>query len=134
MLRCKLTFYYRDYRDESPAERLIAEAAKLEKKTRLDDWYFHWASAWQADHRGAYPTAVAEAKAAVAMAPYDTVSHADGADILIDGGVKDEAIEWAKFAVTNDPRPLKWYFFRAYSAAGKHKEGTALAEAEIIRN
>jgi adenylate cyclase len=51
-----------------------------------------------------------EAKAAMSMAPYETVSRADLAFRLASAGDAREAIAWAERAVNNDPNPAPWYY------------------------
>jgi tetratricopeptide (TPR) repeat protein len=86
----------------------------------------------QGDHR----QAVAEARAAIAMAP-DTLSRENLSRVLSAAGLADEALEWMKFAVTNDSNPIGWYFddlLKAYGAAQKWPDALELAEAEIRDN
>lgn len=135
VLRCKVAMaaLYADD-DVDQAATLMSEAGKLPKRSRLDDWYYHWMEAQLYRFQGENEAAVAEARRTIAMAPYDTVSRANLVWVLIDARHNDEAIEWAKFAVTNDPEPMDWYFeglLTAYRRAGKMGEGLKLAEAEI---
>lgn len=137
LLRCKLTIYYLfGKRSTKEAQQMVDEATQLPKKSRLDEWYFHWAKAIVLSNDRDHKRAVAEAKAVTAMAPYDTLSHENMAWVLYDAKLYDEALEWFKFAVT-DPHPLDWYFddlFEGFSAAGKWPEAVSLAEAEIRDN
>ena len=87
------------------------------------------------DYRGQNELAVAEARAAIAMAPYDAVSHSELSWVMLDAGQYDEAIAWAKFAATHDPNMHRWVFdaLRAdYGAAQKWKDGVALGEAQVV--
>jgi adenylate cyclase len=143
LLRCKLSFYYFD---NPRATELMAEAAKLPRKTTLDEWYYHWASskveAELAVSSADYERATLEAKAAIAIAPYDTQSRADLSEVLIMSGHMDEAVEWVAFAVENEPHPQRWQFnslYNAYRAAGRMNQLVKLAlaklaEVEIARN
>ena len=138
LLRCKLSFYYLD---NPRATELMAEAAKLPRKTTLDEWYYHWASsvveANLALSPADYERATLEAKAAIAIAPYDTLSRADLSEVLIMSGHMDEAVEWATFAMKNEPHPLRWHFnalYDAYRAAGRMDQLAKLAEVEIARD
>ena len=73
LMRCKLAFTYDGYSSE--AGTLVKEAGVLKKRSRLDEWYYHWVVARDYASHGDYKRGSAEAKAAVAMAPYDTISH-----------------------------------------------------------
>jgi class 3 adenylate cyclase/TolB-like protein len=138
LLRLNLTAYYYYFQHQPAlADELLAEAAKFERRTELDEWYFHWASAEHYDRRADFRRAVAEAKAAVAMAPYDTAVHGFMAPIVMRGGLTDLGIEWAKFAVMNDPHPRAAYFqllYLAYRHAGKLNEAVQLAETQIAHD
>ena len=120
----------------------MAEAAKLPRKTTLDEWYYHWASsvveANLALSPADYERATLEAKAAIAIAPYDTQSRADLSEVLIMSGHLDEAVEWATFAMKNEPHPRRWHFnslYDAYRAAGRMNQLAKLAEvAQIARD
>ncbi len=132
LLRCKLAFTY--WGLSSEAAGFVKEAAKLEKRSRLDEWYWHWASAWHYAHHSDYKRANTEAQQAITMAPYDTLSHAELSQIAARAGDYDVAIAWAKFAATHDPHPKGWYFdnlIDAYDMAGKWPDALKLAEAEV---
>jgi len=53
-------------------------------------------------------------------------------------GETDEAIEWAKFAITHDPNMTNRSYFRAlgnaYKAKGSWPEAVALGEAQLIND
>jgi class 3 adenylate cyclase/TolB-like protein len=138
LLRFNLMAYcYYFKRQPALAGELMAEAAKFERRTQLDEWYFHWLLAELYSRRGEFQRAVLEAKAAVAMAPYDTTIHGRMAPIVMRGGLADEAIEWAKFTVTNDPHPQAWYFlglYWAYRDSGRLNEAVKLAETQVARD
>jgi len=138
LLRCKLSFYYLN---NPRATELMAEAAKLPRKTTLDEWYYHWTSsvveANLALSSADYERATLEAKAAIAMAPYDTLSRTDLSEVLIRSGHLDEAVEWATFAMRNEPHPLRWHFdslYDTYRAAHRMNQLVKLAEVEIARD
>jgi adenylate cyclase len=61
-------------------------------------------------HGGDFTHSVDEAKAAMAMAPYETLSRSDLAYRLASAGDVDEAIAWAERAVSHDPNPPPWYY------------------------
>lgn len=123
LLRCKLFFIVTN-------EKLVSEARKLRKKSRLDEWYLHWASAWLESHKNRQ-RAVAEAEATIALAPYDTVSRMHLIEILMRAGQTEKAMAWATFAMRHDPNPLSWYpdvLIATYRSAGKLTELIELAE------
>jgi TolB-like protein/DNA-binding winged helix-turn-helix (wHTH) protein len=61
-------------------------------------------------HDDDFTHSVDEAKAAVAMAPYETMSRADVSYRLANAGDVGEAIALAEFAVRNDPNAPPWYY------------------------
>jgi adenylate cyclase len=61
-------------------------------------------------HDGDFTHSVDEAKAAIAMAPYETLPRADVAYRLANAGDVGEAIALAEFAVRNDPNAPSWYY------------------------
>ena len=136
LLHYKLMIYYLDRSEEiGEATRLYNEAESLERKSRLDEWYRHWLAAWLHSNRGETQSAVAEARAAIAMAPYDAISHNNLSWVMREAGEMDEAIAYAKFAVTHDPNMHEFYFHaltRAYRAADKWPDGVTLGEAQIV--
>jgi class 3 adenylate cyclase/TolB-like protein len=139
LLHYKVMIYHLDQHNAvEPAAELWADAEKLPRRSRLDDWYRHWLSAWLHAYRYEHGPAVSEARAAIAMAPYDVVSHSGLSWVMREAGETDEAIEWAKFAVTHDPNMYNRSYFRAlreaYKAARKWPEAVALGEAQIIND
>jgi class 3 adenylate cyclase/TolB-like protein len=141
LLRCKLSFSFhflgsQDGTGEGhkTADRLVAEAEAMRKKSRLDEWQCRWASSRAFTRRGDLRGAVAEVREARAMAPYDSSLHAYGASLLLKAGLYDEAVEWARFAVTHDANPPQPYFdtlFDAYYASRRMQEAVDLAEMQI---
>jgi len=132
LMRCKLAFTYEGY--SSQATGLVKEAARLRKRSRLDEWYFHWISARDYEYHSDHERASAEAKAVIAMAPYDTLSHADLSRIVAEAGDYETAIAWATFATTHDPHPKGWYFdnlINAYQMADRWPDALKLAEGEL---
>ncbi|NJM91837.1 MAG: hypothetical protein HC861_03530 [Rhodospirillaceae bacterium] len=103
LIRCKLAFTY-DART-TEAHNLVMEAVRLKKRSRLDEWYLHWVSARHHGFRNNHAEASAEARATIAMAPYDTLSHAGLAWVLSEAGDHETAIAWANFGATHDPHP-----------------------------
>ena len=134
LLRCKLAFQY--FGSESSAkevESLLGAATNLKKKSRLDEWYYQWVAAWLDSKLGNHRKAVNEARAAIAMAPYDTLSHNDLAWVLYKAHLYDEALEWFKFAAA-DPNPKRFYFddlVTGYAAAHAWPEAVTFASEQI---
>ena len=84
-----------------------AQAAKTApSQSHLATYLLHqlMASLYQY-HDGDFTHSVDEAKAAMAMAPYETISRSDLASKLANAGDASEAIAWAERAVINDPNP-----------------------------
>jgi adenylate cyclase len=132
-----MVYYLYGRRAEEPAAQLWAEAEKLERRSRLDEWYRHWMSAALHGWRGEHRSAVAEARATIAIAPYDALSRSDLSWVLREAGETDEALESAKFAVTHDPNMYEYYFGalnQAYRATGTWSDAVALAEAQIVKD
>jgi tetratricopeptide (TPR) repeat protein len=118
------------------AQKLFDEMATLKKKSRLDEWYYLWVAARLHSDLGDHRKAVDEARAAIAMSPYDTLSHNNLAWILYRAKLYDEALEWFKFAAT-DPHPKRWYFedlVAAYGTAGKWSDAVDFALEQIEKN
>ena len=137
LLHCKLSFAYFNSSSRKEAIALVDKAATMKRRSALDEWYYHWAAAISFDARGDHNRAASEARAAIEMAPYDTVSHSDLSWVMGYAGQKDVAIEWATFAVTHDPEPLEWYFDNlqiAYQNTDRWPEAIALAEAQVVRD
>ena len=132
LMRCKLAFTYEG--SSTQATGLVKEAVRLRKRSRLDEWYYHWVSARDYAHHNDFERASAEAKAAIAMAPYDTLSHANLSWIVADAGDYETAIAWATFAATHDPHPKGWYFdnlINAYQVADRWPDALKLAEEKL---
>ena len=120
--------------DTSDAKQLVKEVRGLKKRSRLDEWFYHWVAAHNYAAHNDYQRASAEAKAAIAMAPYDTLSHANLSRIVSAAGDHEAAIAWAKFAATHDPHPKNWYFdnlIDAYDMADKWPDALKLAEGQL---
>ena len=136
LLHCKL-FFALNYSSRKDADALVSKAATLKKRSALDEWYYHWAAAASYSARGDHKRAVAEARVAIAMAPYDTVSHSDLSLVMKFAGDTETAIEWATFAVTHDPEPFEWFFDnlqQAYQNTSKWPEAIALAQEQIANS
>jgi tetratricopeptide (TPR) repeat protein len=63
-------------------------------------------------HDGDFTHSVDEAKAAMAMAPYETMSRSGLSWTLANAGDAGEAIAWAERAVINDPNGPQWNYYR----------------------
>ena len=64
----------------------------------------HWLMAFLHQWRGNdFSRSVAEARAAVELAPYDAYSRNDLSWILANAGYSDEAIAWARDGLNHDP-------------------------------
>ena len=61
-------------------------------------------------HDGDFTHSIDEAKAAMTMAPYETLSRSDLSSELANAGDASEAIAWAERAVSNDPNAPPWYY------------------------
>ena len=134
LMRCKLAFTYDPSTEE--ANKLVRETARLRKRSQLDEWYSHWISAWNYRSRHDHKEASAEAKATIAMAPFDTLSHADLSSVLTAAGDHETAIAWITFATTHDPHPKPWYFdnlIDAYDLADKWPDALKLAEEQVSK-
>jgi adenylate cyclase len=138
LLHYKMMIYHLDAHDDvKQAELLWAEAEKLERRSRLDEWYRQWLSAWLHGWRGEHSSAVIAARAAVAMAPYDALSHNNLSWVMREAGKTEEALEWAKFAVTHDPNMYRSYFralTQAYNASGTWSEAVTFGEAQVVKD
>jgi tetratricopeptide (TPR) repeat protein len=63
-------------------------------------------------HDGDFRHSAGEAKAAMAMAPYDRRSRSFLSPLLANAGEIGEAIAWAEQAVSHDPNTPQWYYYR----------------------
>jgi adenylate cyclase len=132
LMRCKLSFTHEAWTQEEA--RLFTEAARLRKRSRLDEWYFHWVSARHHGSRDDHYEASAAAKAAIAMAPYDTLSHAGLAWVVSAAGDHETAIAWTNFGTTHDPHPKEWYFddfIDVYELADRWPDAIKLANEQL---
>jgi TolB-like protein/DNA-binding SARP family transcriptional activator len=102
LLRAKLALYHLmfvwHYWSDDPAarirqaERLLQEARALPGLTPQARRIGHWAMAWTQQMKGDLPQALAEAKAAIALSPYDAFMVGDLAGILAVAGEPADAI------------------------------------------
>src|SRR5262249_48621848 len=73
--------------------KLVAEAAELlaaRRPSRFEEWYLHWVSNYKYWLERDYGRCMAEAKAAVALAPYDALMRADVTENLARCGGANE--------------------------------------------
>ena len=119
--------------DVEQAWRLANEALSIRPLSPLEDWLAHWLMAFLYQwHDNDFSRSVAEARAAVEMAPYDAYSRNDLSWILANAGYGGEAIAWARSGLDHDPNGPSRYSANlawAYYVAGRDQEGVdALAE------
>ena len=119
-LRLDLAFAYRHavergwskHPDEDLTKAWIYanEAILAPRRSRLEQWMSHWIMAKLAQWcKSDFETSVAEARAAVRMAPYDATSRADLAELVANAGETDLAIEWLQELLRRDPKGPEWY-------------------------
>jgi len=102
----------KDPREDIERAWRVAQSAKTApSQPHLATYLLHqlMASLYQY-HDGDFVHSVDEAKAAMAMAPYETMSRSDLSSKLANAGDVSEAIAWAERAVNNDPNPPPWYY------------------------
>jgi tetratricopeptide (TPR) repeat protein len=102
LLRVKLALYHLGlvwgYWSEDPvasiqqAERLVQEAFSSPALSPQARRLGHWGMAWAQQMKGDLPRALEEAKAAIALAPYDTYMVGDLAGILAMAGEPGDAV------------------------------------------
>jgi class 3 adenylate cyclase/TolB-like protein len=147
LLRIKVAWadvYFAGYTWASPdgaemarVRPLVSEAREMlaaRRKSRFEEYYLHWISAYIYQIDRDFAHCVVEAKAAVALTPYDAWVRGTLAGNLAEcGGSVDEAIEWAKESILRQPegpphdpenysRLLAWTFY----LADKCPEATAV--------
>jgi TolB-like protein len=121
LLQVKLTWCFLsrvwNHVSENPREDIErawaqAQSAKsTPSQSHLATYLLHWVMASLYQYRDAdFTHSIDEAKAAMAMAPYETISRSDLAEKLANAGDAGEAIAWAERAVSNDPNPLPFYY------------------------
>ena len=108
------TWYQTSENPREDVERAWAQAQSAKtapSQSHLATYLLHWlmASLYQY-HDGDFIHSVDEGKAAVAMAPYETMPRAGVSYRLANAGDVGEAIALAEFAVTNDPNGPPWYY------------------------
>jgi tetratricopeptide (TPR) repeat protein len=115
---CYLARTWYDFNDNSreDVERAWAQAQSAKSapsQSHLATYLLHelMASLYQY-HDGDFTHSVDEAKAAMAMAPYETASRSDLSLSLANAGDVGDAIAWAERAVINNPNGPQWNYYR----------------------
>jgi DNA-binding SARP family transcriptional activator/TolB-like protein len=118
--------------DLGRAWKYANEVALAPQRSRFDRWTSHWIMAKLAQwYKGDFENSVAEAKAALSIAPYDATSRADLAELAANAGETDLAIDWLQESLRRDPKGPEWYrgnLAWAYYLAGRYDD--ALAELQ----
>ncbi|RWI20431.1 adenylate/guanylate cyclase domain-containing protein [Mesorhizobium sp.] len=117
--------------------RLVGEMARegmskpnlspLEKK--LGNWLLAYASHVERD----FKKALAQAEAAIAMAPGDAYMAAVLADVATGAGDTQKAVSWSDFGIRNDPALsylYLWFKGWALTAGGKYQDSAAVMEEQ----
>jgi adenylate cyclase len=95
--------------DVAEMDRLLNEASTMQLRTQLENWMFHWLSAWRYRLQGKFDRAVQDAELAVKLVPNDAFSHIDLADVLVSAGRPERAIELGQAALNRDPNGPDWW-------------------------
>jgi adenylate cyclase len=114
--------------DVAEMDRLLNEAGTMQLRTQLENWMFHWLSAWRYRLQGKFDRAVQDAELAVKLVPYDAFSHIDLADVLVSAGRPERAIELGQEALKRDPNGPDWWhnvLSFAYYNAGRIDDAIA---------
>jgi adenylate cyclase len=112
--------------DIDQAWGLANEALSTQPRSPLEAWLAHWLMAFLYQwHDEDFSRSVAEARTAVALAPYDASSRGELSWVLANAGYGDEAVAWGRAALDHDPNDpsrhranLAW----AYFVAGRDRE------------
>jgi TolB-like protein len=129
LLRAKLALYHlmfvwRYWSDDPAAsirqaEKLAQEALSSQASSPQARRLGHWAMAWTQQMKGDLPRALAEAKAAIALAPYDTYMVGDLAAILAMAGEPGDAVALLENMRSRNPNFQDyWELALAYYLAG----------------
>jgi adenylate cyclase len=131
LLRIKvgMTRYYDLYhrpREEVAAivaemKRLVAESARFleaSRRSRFEEYYFRWLSAFTDEAAGNFKACIADAKATVTLTPYDPWVRGTLIYTLAECGDPGEAIAWAKESIRRQPEgPSFWPDYYVYGLA-----------------
>ena len=92
----------------------------------FEAWHAHWLKAFLHQWRdNDFTRSVAEARAAVALAPNDPLTRGDLAWVLANAGLGDEAAAWARTAIEGSGNPPRWLHSNlgwANYVAGRYRE------------
>jgi TolB-like protein len=93
--------------DVARVKSLVAEAKKLmsaRSPSRIEEYYLHWISAYTYQLDRDFAHCLAEAKAAVAVTPYDAWVRGTLSYNLVEcGGSAEEAAAWARESIDRQP-------------------------------
>jgi class 3 adenylate cyclase/TolB-like protein len=102
-------------------KRLIGESAQIfeaGRRSRFEEYYFRWLSALVDEFTGDFRACIADAKATVALTPYDPWVRGALAYTLAECGKPEEAIAWAKESILRQPDgPSFWPDYYVYGLA-----------------
>ncbi len=116
-----------DPRDDiARAWRFAREVAAADSLSPIATWALHWLMAFLLQwHDSDFVHSVAEARAAVALVPYDALSRNDLSWILANAGLGEEAVAWARAGLEHDPNGPAWFRSNlawALYIAGRYQE------------
>jgi len=98
--------------DVEQAWRQAQSAGTAPVQSHLATYLLHYLMAHLYQyHYGDFTHSVDEAKAAIAMAPYESGLRSDLSLRLANAGAAGEAIAWAERAVSHDPNAPSWYYW-----------------------
>jgi TolB-like protein/DNA-binding winged helix-turn-helix (wHTH) protein len=136
LLKIKLGFTYlfvvmngasADPKDDiEQAWRYLEAASEKGMLSRFEAWHAHWLKAFLHQWRdNDFTRSVAEARAAVALAPNDPLCRGDLSWVLANAGLGDEAAAWAQTAIEGSVNPPLWLHGNlgwANYVAGRYRE------------
>jgi adenylate cyclase len=114
-----------DYRRAGELARQVQSTPNLTPQVQR---LAHWLMAFITSQDGDFDRALAEADAAVALAPYDAGMLGNLAMIPIMAGKPDQAIDWIEKAAPRDPQDRKGLNYRlgwAYNVQGEYEKSVA---------
>ena len=92
--------------DIEQAWRYLEAASEKGMLSRFEAWHAHWLKAFLHQWRdNDFTRSVAEARAAVALAPNDPLCRGDLSWVLANAGFGDEAAAWARTAIEGSLNP-----------------------------
>ena len=112
--------------DIEQAWRYLEAASEKGMLSRFEAWHAHWLKAFLHQWRdNDFTRSVAEARAAVALAPNDPLCRGDLSWVLANAGLGDEAAAWARTAIEGSANPPLWLHSNlawANYVAGRYRE------------